>query len=191
MITKKLPAAALVLTLGALLAGCPEKGGENADASVAASAAPASAQPAKAFWKKDKDAGTTSNVVSAVPAAAVKPGWAKLPEVEEHLAKEGKKLFDTKGCAACHGFGKKIVGPDLNNITARVEPDWLEKWITNPEPMLASDPYAKEMLAKYLVKMPNQQLKPAQVKAVIEFLRENDHRLAEKGEHKDKDREHS
>lgn len=39
-------------------------------------------------------------------------------------ALEGEKLFSEK-CAACHTFGKKMLGPDLAGVTLRREEGWL------------------------------------------------------------------
>jgi hypothetical protein len=66
------------------------------------------------------------------------------------------------------------VGPDLKGLTSRVEPEWSTAFMKDPAPMLESDPHAKEMLAKYLVKMPNLSLSPDQLAALTEYLREQD-----------------
>lgn len=184
----KRAAGLTALAFSIALGGC--WGQENREQTAVSSPSPASSY--SAFWKKEKTGGTTTAVASG-PTGQVKPGWAKLPLVEEERAEKGAKLFDTKGCAACHTFGKgKIVGPDLKGVTHRVEPEWMSKWLADPAPMLQSDPYAKQMLATYLVQMPNQQIKPAEAKALIESLRQRDAGEIASGEHGEhhKDKKH-
>jgi cytochrome c551/c552 len=128
---------------------------------------------ATAWWKNEGMGTAAAN--AAAEQAPAKAGWAKLAAVDSGLAAKGEKLFDNKGCVSCHTIGKgAVVGPDLKGLTARVEPEWLEKWLQNPDPMLESDPYAKEMLVKYLVKMPNLNLTPDEIKALTEYMRQQD-----------------
>lgn len=47
-------------------------------------------------------------------------------EVYQH----GKDLYKSN-CSACHGIGRKLIGPDLANITAKREKEWLYQWIRN------------------------------------------------------------
>jgi mono/diheme cytochrome c family protein len=149
--------AALLLTIP----GCDRNQGPSP-----ADGAQASPEAYTAWWKGDaaaSDAGTA--------AAPAKAGWAKLGPVKAELAKQGAEVFAAK-CASCHSVGRgQVVGPDLQGLTARVEPDWARAFMQDPAPMLERDPHAKEMLAKYLVKMPNLQLTPAQLDALTEFLR--------------------
>lgn len=84
---------------------------------------------------------------------------------------KGKKLFQEKGCVACHSIGKgKITGPDLLGVTERREEEWLRKWLKSPDTMVYSDPIAKEMLKEYLVPMPNQGLTDGDVELLIEYF---------------------
>lgn len=165
-----------LLVLGLLLtAGCqPEAAQQSStNASSQESSEKASTEKeATAWWKSDgKSAAKAENAL----AGEAKAGWASLPAVDAALVSQGSKLFDNKGCVSCHSIGKgTIVGPDLLGVTHRIEPDWMLKWLKNPEPLLASDPYAKEMLAKYLVKMPNVNLSDAEATALQQFLRDSD-----------------
>lgn len=126
-----------------------------------------------AWWKTEGNNPSSTSRDGLTGAA--KPGWTKLPPIDAHLAATGAKLFDANGCLSCHSIGKgKVVGPDLLGVTHRVEPDWLGKFIQDPAPFLESDPYAKELLATYLVKMPSLNLSAEQVRALVEFLRQED-----------------
>lgn len=88
---------------------------------------------------------------------------------------DGEALFTAKGCNACHTVGGgDLVGPDLAGVTGRRSQEWLTKWLTAPDQMLASDPIAKELLAQYNnIPMPNVGLKPDEVAALIAFLAGN------------------
>ncbi len=51
-------------------------------------------------------------------------------------AKNGEKLFNDKGamkCTICHAFGKKVVGPDLADVSKRHTPKWIVSWLTNTQ----------------------------------------------------------
>ena len=116
-------------------------------------------------------ASTTSAV--AVPAASPYDSGPRAAEslVDNALAAKGEKLFQTKICATCHGFGKKITCPDLDGVTARRTALWMENQILHPEVMTKQDPIARELLKSYSLQMPNQKLTQDEARAVIEFLK--------------------
>ena len=108
------------------------------------------------------------------------------PPINEERADKGEELFKTKGCIACHSIGKgRLTGPDLAGVTQRRNLEWIEKWILHPEVMVENDHIAREMLATYLVKMPNQNVTPDEAQAIIMYLREEDSEAKEKSEHKE------
>ena len=108
------------------------------------------------------------------------------PPINDELADKGEELFKTKGCIACHTIGKgKLTGPDLAGVTQRRTLDWIENQILHPEVMVEKDPIAKELLATYLVKMPNQNVTPEEAQAIIMYLREEDSEAKEESEHKE------
>ena len=94
---------------------------------------------------------------------------------ESAEAAKGKELFQSKGCVACHTIGEgKLSGPDLQGVTERREEEWLKKWIKSPDTMVFSDPIAKELLAEYMVPMPNQGLSDQEVIEIISYLKYRD-----------------
>jgi hypothetical protein len=56
--------------------------------------------------------------------------------------------------------------------------------MADPGPMLESDPRAKDMLATYLVKMPNLHLAPDQIAALKDYFRQQDAQVASQKEAK-------
>ena len=64
----------------------------------------------------------------------------------------GKSLYNTN-CAACHKLDKKMTGPALRNVEARLADEqgldraWLNAWIRNSNALIkAGDAYAVKIL---------------------------------------------
>jgi nitrite reductase (NO-forming) len=97
------------------------------------------------------------------------------------IAQQGKLNFELK-CIACHSIaGGDKVGPDLHGVTKRRTADWLTRWVRDPQPMLESDPVAKDLLAQYKVPMPNQNANEAEIKGYIAYFKWADEHLQPKG----------
>ncbi|MGE5650646.1 MAG: multicopper oxidase domain-containing protein [Bacillota bacterium] len=97
------------------------------------------------------------------------------------VAVKGKLDFESK-CLACHsiGGGPKL-GPDLYGVSKRRSEAWLRRWLKSPEQMLQSDLQAKEMLAKWKVPMPNQNLGDQEIAQYIAYFKWADQNLQPQG----------
>jgi mono/diheme cytochrome c family protein len=150
------PAAYLLLISAiAALSGCGAKSETPADTEQPAATAPA---------PDTTVAAATTSAYDAGPRAGEQP-------VNGGMAAKGEKLFTTKGCVVCHGFGKVITCPDLNGVGMRRTAAWMEQQILHPEIMVKQDPIARELRTHYSLPMTNQGLTPDEARAVIEFLK--------------------
>jgi cytochrome c len=151
----RLASILLVLTL-ASLAGCGGKPAEESpSSSTPAPSTPATSEVlAKSLYDDGPRAGETP--VDAAAAAV------------------GEKLFSTKGCTACHAWGKRLTGPDLKDVTKRRTQAWMEQQILHPDVMIKTDPISREMFGQFALQMPKQGLTEAEAKQVIEYLKKRD-----------------
>jgi nitrite reductase (NO-forming) len=87
-------------------------------------------------------------------------------------AVRGKLNFESK-CLACHSIGQgDKLGPDLAGVTRRRSEAWLSEWLRAPGKMLASDPDARALLARFNnIPMPDQGLSAAEVAELLEYFR--------------------
>jgi cytochrome c551/c552 len=93
---------------------------------------------------------------------------------DKALAEKGEGLFKTKGCSACHTFGKRSTGPDLAGVTQRRTAAWMENQILHPDVMTREDPISHRLMGEFALQMPNQGLTPDEAKAVIEYFKHKD-----------------
>jgi protein SCO1 len=107
-------------------------------------------------------------------------GWPVDPAVG-HAAEarnlnigHGEFLF-RNGCSACHtvGGGEKI-GPDLLGVADRRDPEWLMRFVMEPDRMIASgDPQALALVERYRgLVMPRLDLSPEDAAAVLHYVKE-------------------
>jgi mono/diheme cytochrome c family protein len=78
-------------------------------------------------------------------------------------AAEGKRLFEQKGCRACHGVEPGETGasprvPNLAGIGSKVTAEWLDRWIADPR---AYDPHSP---------MPKIEMTEPERRAVVAYL---------------------
>jgi protein SCO1/2 len=93
----------------------------------------------------------------------------------------GEYLFRTR-CNACHTIGDGDgVGPDLVGVVEKRDPDWLARWLKEPDVMIAEeDPIALQILAKYGdLRMPNLSLNDLETRSMIEYLRDESKRVSQ------------
>ena len=159
------PIAVVVAMLA--LAGC---GGQKPSGTAGTSTAPAVEQ---------KPATSASGPVATVSEFDKGPRAGE-SKADHEAAERGEKLFQTKGCSACHAFGVKKSGPDLAGVSMRRTAAWMENQILHPEVMVKKDPISRQLFAQYVLQMPNQGLTPEQAKDVIEYLKQNDAKSASK-----------
>lgn len=88
------------------------------------------------------------------------------------MSDKGRYIFGSQ-CAACHtiGHGDKI-GPDLQGVTNVRDHEWLVRFITSPEKVIAAkDPIATALYQKYKqVNMPNLHISSTDMKELVDFL---------------------
>ena len=117
--------------------------------------------------------------------SANQDSYENAPEIDEKGT--GARLFRTR-CASCHVIGEvvpkeqngRLIGPDLLGVTDRRDPEWLARWIAEPDKMLAEkDPLAHALFEQYgRVPMPNMALNRQDVAALVEFLGTESRRVA-------------
>lgn len=91
----------------------------------------------------------------------------------------GRLLFNELGCANCHGGETGLParrGPLLADVTARVQPEWLEKFLANPAAaragttmphvLPANDPQAVEAVVHYLGSLRKAAISKKQIRVV-------------------------
>ncbi len=119
--------------------------------------------------KGGKTAATEDDGKGIGPVKSVEVG-----ALDDAKAEAGNKLFQAK-CVSCHKLtDAKLVGPGLKDVTKRRKAEWIMNQILNPLEMTQKDPVCKELLAKYLVQMTNQNVTQDEARSIYEFFRKND-----------------
>ncbi len=87
-------------------------------------------------------------------------------------ARLGEEAYLRGGCNGCHVIGKVSSGPDLTGALLRHEngEKFLYEFILNPAKFY-DDPYMDAMIKAFNLRMPNQNMKPDEVKNIIEYLK--------------------
>jgi cytochrome c2 len=83
----------------------------------------------------------------------------------------GKQLFQV--CSACHTIGKgKLIGPDLQGVTERLETAWLKSFILNSQEVIASgDEYAAKIFEEHnKIPMPPNVLTDDQLNTLLDYI---------------------
>lgn len=152
----------LFLPVVLLLAACANSASENkspaAPAAGAPAAAPAPTPAAPATVGKD---GPDSVKVVALTTISGDAGDVAA----------GEKIFAEKGCAACHKFGEKLVGPDLKGVFGRRTITWVERQISDPSFMIHNDPQSKQLFATYMVEMTRQGVSDEEMPKLLAYIK--------------------
>lgn len=96
-------------------------------------------------------------------------GITSIPDDPE-LVKKGEKIFNEKGCQACHKMYERQVGPPLAGVTERREPEWIARMIQHPREMLQKDETARDLLKEYGTRMADQNVSPEETRAILAYL---------------------
>lgn len=122
------------------------------------------AVPRSGEWRVQVDAGFGRSRGALVPLAAL-PAGTPAPQLSD--AARGRQLFAAKGCVSCHIHSAvdvtgemQAVGPDLSNRAFATE--YLTKFL--------ADPGIKTTPAANGWKMPNPQLRPHEIAALVAFI---------------------
>ncbi len=109
--------------------------------------------------------------VLATPAEGKAKGDTFIPQTAATPADRGQVIFEAK-CINCHSIGAgRIVGPDLKGVTERRERDWLIRFITSPDELIAQgDPVATQLVEEYGISMPNMGLSQTQAEEVLAYI---------------------
>ena len=99
-----------------------------------------------------------------------------LGPINKTMAAEGEKIFESK-CASCHKLDERYTGPAQRNVLQRVTPEFFMNTVLNPDENLEKHPHSKEMLAKYMTKMTNQNVTLKDARALLEYFRVLDEEL--------------
>ncbi len=88
---------------------------------------------------------------------------------------KGEKLFK-QNCSSCHALNKKVVGPALSGVEARVpQPSeaWLIKWIKNSTAVIKSgDAYGVKIFNEYNKSvMPSQAVSDDEIKSILAYIK--------------------
>jgi len=164
-------AFALVLGIAFAVTSCGKSqsssSSDNSSSAPATQAATPPATPESTTAAPAAAAGGTSKYDSG-PRASDSP-------VDGGLAAKGKLLFTSKGCVACHAFGKVVTCPDLVGVPKQRTAEWMTQQILHPDVMVKEDPITMELRTHYKLPMTNQNVKPDEAKALIEYIKSMTH----------------
>ncbi len=115
--------------------------------------------PEAGVWAVTIHSGFGNSQVTLEPLQVIEPG-SQAPALA--VADRGRRLFVAKGCVTCHlhrdvsGSGVVAVGPELTS--RRLAPEYLQRFLADPSMIGSAN------------RMPNLNLKQAEIAALIAFL---------------------
>lgn len=148
---------------------------------VLAAASCATSTPSPSVTPSPTPTPSAAPAPAPAPAAGADAGGPVGPDGPDDLAvptftvdpaqtERGKAVFDAKGCGACHQFGSKLVGPDLNGVGERRSATWIARMIRHPGAMVKRDPTAKQLFREAMVEMTDQGVADDEVGPLVSFL---------------------
>jgi cytochrome c551/c552 len=169
----------LLAALCFVLAGCGSKSSDtqaSSDASSSTAAAPAAAPAAHDTTAPAAPAATAPVAATLLAKSLYDDGpRANATPVDAAKATAGEQLFKTKGCVACHTYGKKMLGPDLKGVTARRTAAWMEHQIMQPDVMTKTDPISHQLMGENKnLQMLNLHLTQPQAEQLVEYFKKLD-----------------
>lgn len=93
-----------------------------------------------------------------------------LETINDSLMNRGKKLFETK-CTQCHTMEFKNVGPEISDLLAYREPEWVVNFLINKDKMLAKDSLAMYTRSKYEADCGAEITSKDEAKEILEYFR--------------------
>jgi nitrous-oxide reductase len=96
----------------------------------------------------------------------------KIATKQSSAVQSGKRAFDEGGCSGCHVIGKVSSGPDLTGVLERHEnaEKWVKDFIMNPQAKF-KEPYVKDMIDYFNLKMPDQHMSEKEIQDIIEYFK--------------------
>ena len=88
----------------------------------------------------------------------------------------GEKLFIEKRCISCHVIGRgRFAAPDLYNAISKYNEEDILSWIINPQSIYQK--YSKMPMNIGYPPMPNMQVKAAEAKALVDYIKNTKKRI--------------
>ena len=87
-------------------------------------------------------------------------------------ATNGKKLFNQKGCVACHDLEIKKLGPPLKGVTDTRDKEWLSSFIINSTEFMKTNADAQALFDEYKIMMPPHDLSDSEIDDILEYTKD-------------------
>ncbi len=94
----------------------------------------------------------------------------KLAKPMSEAAARGEVAYLKGGCNGCHVIGQVSSGPDLTGAIARTSEQWVYDFTKDPAAKY-HEPYVKELINYFNLRMPNQNMKESEVKDIVEYMK--------------------